>query len=102
MTGLAFLLGAAVLAAILRSWRRELSWRLGLGYTLLVGGVFFPVLGLGRTMVPTDIAYSWRPWRAIESPPPRPQNHLLADVLLQMLPFRELVRERLSSNCMCA
>lgn len=95
MSGVAFLLGAAILAALLRCWRRELSWRLAGSYTALVALLLSPVLFFGRHMVPTDIAYQWQPWRGLVGETVQPQNPLLGDSVLQMLPFRELVRERL-------
>ncbi|HVT60465.1 MAG TPA: YfhO family protein [Thermoanaerobaculia bacterium] len=94
---LVFLIGAALLAGAVRFWRPELRWRTAAAFVLLVAAFFaLPLLSLAYG-VPTDIAYLWRPWsetieRGAAQPP---QNGLLVDVTLQLLPWRQLVRERL-------
>jgi Bacterial membrane protein YfhO len=45
--------------------------------------------------VPTDFAYRLLPWREMAPQPVAPGNELLSDVLVQTIPFRALVRERL-------
>jgi hypothetical protein len=88
-------LGGAVIVALLRWWRSDLSWILGASYLAATLVFFAPAFRAGGFQVETDLAYQWRPWR--EAVPERviPRNPLLADPLLQMLPFRRLVRERL-------
>jgi hypothetical protein len=45
--------------------------------------------------VPTDFAYRLLPWREMAPQPVAPGNELLSDVLVQTIPFRALVRDRL-------
>jgi len=87
--------GAALLVFAVRWWRPALPRRWGVGYALLVLGLFAVPLATSLVQVPVDLAYQWRPWRGTLAQPITPQNPLLADVPLQMLPFRTLVRERL-------
>jgi hypothetical protein len=88
-------LGGGVIVALLRWWRSDLSWLLGASYLAATVLFFAPAFRAGGFQVATDLAYQWRPWR--EAVPERviPRNPLLADPLLQMLPFRRLVRDRL-------
>jgi hypothetical protein len=94
---LLYLAGGVLLVALVRSWRREPSWRIAAGYLLAVALFFAVPLTTRAFQVPTDIAYHWRPWVEMiprpELEPPR--NDLLSDIPLQMLPFRTLVRGRL-------
>src|SRR5689334_12222954 len=89
-----FLAGGALLLALFRSWRPEVSWRAGAGFLLLSGAFFALPLATGGHQVPVDVAYQWEPWREMAARI-RPANPLLSDVPLQMLPLRALVRERL-------
>src|SRR5215210_6722200 len=92
---LLFLLGGTLLAALVRWWRPEVSFRAAAGFILLAGLFFAVPLATPALQVPTDIAYLWMPWA--ETLPGRiePANPLLNDIPTQMIPFRELVRRRL-------
>lgn len=92
---LLYVAGAAVLGAAVRWWRPRLSGRWVIGYGLLVLALFALPLATSLVHGPVDLAYQWYPWKAFSEPDFEPQNRLLADIPLQMLPFRTLVRERL-------
>src|SRR3954471_10208959 len=92
---LVFLAGGILLAALVRAWCPGLSRRAAAGYLLLTAAFFAAPLSRAALQVPTDIAYQWRPWAEQVEGRVVPQNDLLSDVPLQMLPFRTLVRERL-------
>jgi len=89
-----FLAGGALLAALFRWWRPEVSWRAAAGFLLLALAFFAVPLATPDLQVPVDIAYQWEPWREMTARV-HPANPLLSDVPLQMLPLRTLVRERL-------
>jgi len=65
------------------------------GYTILAALFFAPALATPRHQVATDLLHWFRPWNELLEEAPPPRNQLLSDPPLQMLPFRELVRERL-------
>src|SRR6185436_5706625 len=95
---LAYALGGLLIAALVRWWRPAVSWRAAMGYLAAAGAFFVIPLATPALQVGSDIPYVWRPWS--ETIPPgthRPQNPLLGDVPLQLLPYRSLVRERLLS-----
>lgn len=96
---LVFAGGALLLTALVGAWQRPLlSRRVALAYAGLALAFFSPALLTPAIQVPTDIAYQAKPWgSAAERGANRivAQNPLLSDVVLQMLPFRTLVRERL-------
>jgi hypothetical protein len=96
MSILVFAVGGALLAALVRWWRPAMGWWVLAAY-LALAGVFFSVPpGSGALRVPTDIAYLWRPWAEREAVGAQgPRNDILSDPVLQMLPMRQLVRERL-------
>ncbi|HET9225888.1 MAG TPA: YfhO family protein [Thermoanaerobaculia bacterium] len=95
MDVLLFLLGSALITALVRWWRPEVSLRAAAGY-VLASGLFFAVpLFTPAVQVHTDIAYAWAPWRETLPAPPAPGNDLMMDIPTQMIPFRELVRRRL-------
>jgi hypothetical protein len=95
MSLLVYLGGGALLAAALRWWRPSLPWGWIGAYWLLAGALFAAPLLSPAVQVPTDIAYQLRPWLEMVEGPVRPANKLLSDVPLQMVPFRQLVRDRL-------
>src|SRR5882724_7337974 len=95
MVFLVFLAGGLLLAALVRAWRPEISRRAAAGYLLATTAFFAAPLSRSALQVPTDIAYQWRPWAEQVEGKVVPENGLLADVPLQMLPFHALVRERL-------
>ena len=90
-----YALGALLITAAVRWWRPGLPRRWAAGYGLLVFGLFAMPLATSRVQVGVDMFYQWRPWAGTLDEPLTPQNPLLADVPLQILPFRTLVRERL-------
>ncbi len=89
-----FLAGGALLAALFRWWRPEVSWRAAALFLVLAFAFFAAPLATRDLQVPVDIAYQWEPWREATARL-QPANPLLSDVPLQMLPLRTLVRERL-------
>ena len=85
--------GALVVTLAVRAWRRELSvWALA-GYALAAALYVGPALLTPRFQVPTDVAYQVGPWSPMIEGPHKVRNGLLQDPILQMLPFRTLVRE---------
>lgn len=92
---LVFLAGAAVIAAFFRWWIGEPRPRVALAYGGLVLAFFAVPLLTPAIQLPVDYLYRHSPWRETLPAPIEPQNPLLTDVVLQMLPFRTLVRERL-------
>lgn len=92
---LLFLLGSALIAALVRWWRPEVSRRAAAGYVLAAGLFFAVPLATPAIQVHTDIAYTWAPWREMLPAQPEPGNLLMTDIPTQMIPFRELVRRRL-------
>lgn len=93
---LAYALGGLLICALVRWWRPELTRRAAAGYLAAAGAFFILPLATPALQVGSDIPYAWRPWS--ETVPPgthKPQNPLLGDVPLQLLPYRTLVRERL-------
>ncbi|MEA2559814.1 MAG: hypothetical protein QOH06_1318 [Acidobacteriota bacterium] len=97
MDVLVFLLGSALIAALVRWWRPEVSRLAAAGYVLAAGLFFAVPLATPAVQVHTDIAYTWAPWRETLPAQPEPGNPLMADIPTQMIPFRELVRRRLLS-----
>ncbi len=95
---LVFFAGAALLVVAARALGRDLlSWRVAAGYLGLTCAFFAAPLATTAHQVPTDIAFQFLPWSKsaeLEGRRVRPENPLLSDVVLQMLPFRTLVRER--------
>lgn len=89
------LAGAFAILVLARWWRPALSWRLGAAYFLLTLLFFAPAFNAGGFDLATDLASQWLPWREAIGERVTPQNALLADPVLQMLPFRALVRGRL-------
>ncbi|HEV7505864.1 MAG TPA: YfhO family protein [Thermoanaerobaculia bacterium] len=88
-------MGALLLVAAVRWWRPQVSKRAALAYVALVAAFFAVPLFTGALQIPTDIIYSWLPWRAAVARRPVPLNPLLSDIVLQELPYRSLVRSRL-------
>jgi hypothetical protein len=90
-----YLAGAALLVAAVRGWRRDLDRIEGILYTLLTTALFAPPLLGDRIQIPTDIAYSVRPW--CETLPKRlaRPSPLGFDSLIEQLPFHTLVRRSL-------
>lgn len=76
-----------------------MSRRAAAGYLVAAGAFFAIPLATPALQVGSDIPYVWRPWSetvpAGSHRPHRPQNPLLGDVPLQLLPYRTVVRERL-------
>ena len=95
-----FLAGSVAIGAAVRAWRAGPDGRgvPGRGavvvYTLTTLAFFSPALLTRGHQVATDLVYQWRPWKEALAEEVVPQNRLLADPPLQMLPFRELVRRR--------
>jgi hypothetical protein len=97
---LAYSLGGLLISALVCWWRPEVSRRAAAGYLVAAGAFFAIPLATPALQVGSDIPYVWRPWSEMipETGPAgthRPQNPLLGDVPLQLLPYRTLVRERL-------
>nr|MDP9122773.1 hypothetical protein [Acidobacteriota bacterium] len=95
MNLLGFALGGALLGSLVHLWQPAVTWRTAAGYLLSAGAFFAMPLTTSLYQVPTDLPYHTRPWSEMVEEVVRPQNGLLSDVVLQMLPFRTLVRERL-------
>ena len=95
MDVLVFLLGSALIAALVRWWRPEVSRLAAAGYVLAAGLFFAVPLVTPAIQVHTDIAYMWAPWRETLPHEAEPGNLLMTDIPTQMIPFRELVRRRL-------
>ena len=90
-----YLLGGAVIAVVVRWWQPRLRWAVVGAYVVVAGAWFGGALGTSALQVPTDVAYTYRPWLQTLPAPAAPRNVLLYDVVTQMLAFRTLVRERL-------
>lgn len=90
-----FLGGATVLVALARVWIRELQRSTAAGYVAFTLLLFAPVLATSCNQVPLDYVYRFPPWEGTLEETVQPSNPVLADVVLQILPFRHLVRERL-------
>jgi hypothetical protein len=95
LSALVFLLGAALLVAAVRAWRRQPPWRAALAYAALTAAFYALPLFAGRLQVGTDIPYVWRPWSEAVASEVRPANGLMWDIVLESLPYRALVRQRL-------
>lgn len=94
-TACVFATGAGVLIALVRWLQPAVSRRAALSYLALVTLLFLPVVSGLRVLVPTDIAYQYAPWRTGATEVVAPQNPLLVDLVLQVLPFHALARGRL-------
>jgi len=92
---LLYLAGCALWALAVRGWRPELRLRDAAGYALLAGAFLAPGLGTAGHQTATDLLWQVRPWKETVAGRVEPANPLLSDPVLQMLPFRTLVRERL-------
>jgi hypothetical protein len=90
-----YLAGAFLLVAAVRAWRRDLSWGEGLLWAALATAFFARPLLTGALQIPADLAYQSRPWREVLDAPATVRNPLVADTLLEQLPFHTLVRRRL-------
>lgn len=95
-----FLAGAIGLCAGVRAWRAGPEekpvpswWAAGM-YILLALLFFSPALLTRGHQLATDIPYRLRPWNEMLAEETPPRNPLLADLPFQMLPFRDLVRQR--------
>jgi Bacterial membrane protein YfhO len=86
--------GGVAILGLVRWWRPEMSWGRGGAYLLLTLLFFAPAFARGGFQLATDLAAQWLPWRETV-PRVAPQNPLLADPVLQLLPLRGLLRERL-------
>ena len=86
--------GGLGILGLVRWWRPEMSWSRGGAYLLLTLLFFAPAFAKGGFQLATDLVTQWLPWRETV-PRVSPQNPLLADPVLQMLPVRGLLRERL-------
>jgi hypothetical protein len=95
MSFLTYLAGGVLLASLVRWWRPGLGWGWMGAYWLLAGAFFVAPLTTDALQVPTDILYTWQPWREMSPIRTVPENALLSDIPLQMIPFRALVRDRL-------
>jgi hypothetical protein len=89
-----YLAGALLTVWLIRRWRPTLSWRAGMGYVALAAAFVGPALFTTGYQVNTEVAYRIGPWRQTIEEPPDIGNGLLQDVILQMVPFRVMVRER--------
>jgi hypothetical protein len=95
MSALVFLAGAVLLVWTVRAWRPGLDRRVAVAYLVLTTAFFaLPLLG-GRLQIGSDIPYVFLPWSDEVAAGCRPANVLAYDVVLQMLPYRTLVRQRL-------
>jgi hypothetical protein len=95
MSALVFFAGAALLIVAARAWRPLPSLRAAGAYLGLTAAFFaLPLFG-GRLQVGSDIPYVWRPWLEAVEEEVRPANALMWDVVLESLPYRTLVRQRL-------
>lgn len=89
-----FLAGSAAIVAMARWWRPGLDRPTVLCMVALALLLLAPGLATTGHLTATDLVARWRPWS--QTMPQRPPaNDLLSDPVLQMLPFRTLVRERL-------
>jgi hypothetical protein len=95
MSLLLFVGGGALAGALVRWWYARLGWGWIGGYWLAAGAFFAAPLVTPALQVPTDVVYESLPWREMLAAPVVPANPLLGDVPLQMIPYRQLVRERL-------
>lgn len=82
-----------MLAGLARLWS-QLRWRNLALYLAVAGGFFAIPLATTSLQLPLDFVYQFRPWSAELEAQPEAKNPLLTDVVLQILPFRELVRRR--------
>jgi hypothetical protein len=96
MTALAYGLGAALIGALMRRWRADLSWRTLFAYLMVVTAYFGVPLFTSAHQLPMDIPYQLLPWKEVLPQDRPPRNQLLTDVVWQMLPFHILVRQRLA------
>jgi hypothetical protein len=95
---LLFAAGALLIVAAVRWWRAPaggLPKRWAAAHALLVFAFFGVPLTTAKNQAPVDIAYQFQPWRFQAEPDFEPDNRLLSDIPLQMVPFRTLVRDRL-------
>jgi len=89
------LLAGAAIAALVRWWQPRLSLAAAGGHLALAAAFYGAALATPLLQVPTDVAYSYRPWLETQAGPVVANNPLLFDVVSQMVPFRALVRARL-------
>jgi hypothetical protein len=90
-----FVAGAALVFGFVRWWQPGMRLGLGVGHAALALLFWSPGLLTSGHQVATDFAYLTLPFREAAEPGFRPANPLLSDPVLQFLPFRHLVRERL-------
>lgn len=90
-----FAAGALLWVELLRFLFPTLSRRSALLAALPAVLFWGPYLATGSTSLWTTAVYGQRPWRGLQPPPAQaPRATLATDPLLQMAPFRQLVRER--------
>ncbi|MEN8098152.1 MAG: oligosaccharide flippase family protein [Chloroflexota bacterium] len=70
---------------------------------LLIPMVLFMPVTLGnRTLIPADNLLQWAPWdqyrEEVGAPAHAPDNHLLSDLLLENLPWKQFVRDSISKG----
>lgn len=78
------------LVIVLHRFHPELGWSRITGWFALAFVCLVPVVGTPMTQLPLDYAASFAPWAGGQ-----PENPLLTDVVLVLLPLRHLVRERM-------
>src|SRR5262245_26846575 len=93
-----FAVGAAVLYGALRFWQPDLRLGVGLAHAVLALLFWSPGLLTTGHQLATDFAQQAQPFRGALGRGFRPANPLLSDPVLQFVPFRHLVRERLLSG----
>lgn len=68
-----------------------------IGFLVLAFAFFWPVTFGGRTLLPADVLYQYSPWRAyaVQQGAAVPQNHLVADLILENYQWKRFILESL-------
>jgi hypothetical protein len=100
MTLLLYLATAIALVLLVNSSVRTISRAAGLALLLLPLVFTGRALLTGRVYAPVELAYSTEPLSSyrVEAGAPAPQNRMLSDIVFQMIPWRQALREAVSAR----
>jgi hypothetical protein len=90
-----FAIGGALISALVRWWRPDVSWKTAAAFLALTGAFYAVPLATPAVQGSYDIAYRLRPWSETVPEKVQPGNPLLSDIPFFILPLHVQTRDRL-------